>query len=180
MLCRWRQHHLDALLEAIRLSLPELRQWMPWALDMPTVEAEGDFLRRGEEDFQSGAQMGFGVFEVEDGELVGACGLARGEEAHVAEIGYWIRSDRTERGYATAATKSLTDAGFTHLTELERIEIRCDAANHPSAAVPRKLGYRLERETEMLAAAPGHTGRGLLWAVTRDEWTTRSAVVDGK
>ena len=58
MLWRWREHHLDALLEAIRLSFPQLRQWMPWALEMPTVEAERDFLRREEEDFLSGSSDG--------------------------------------------------------------------------------------------------------------------------
>lgn len=174
---RWGEDQLAALLEAIRLSLPELRQWLPWALEMPTVEVERDFLRRGEEAFESGAQMGFGVFETDGGELVGACGLARRAEAYVAEIGYWIRSDRTGRGYATAATKSVTNAGFTYLHEVERIEIRCDAANRASAAVARKLGYRLEGEFEMPASAPGHTGRGLLWAVTRQEWWVRTAVV---
>ena len=178
MLRRWREHHLDALLEAIRRSLPQLLQWMPWALEMPTVEAERYFLRRSEEDFESGAQMGFGVFEKDGGALVGACGLDRHKDPHVAEIGYWIRSDRTGRGYATEATRAVTNAGLTYLPEVERIMIRCDAANQASAAVPRKLGYRFDGETEMLALAPGHSGRGLVWSLTRDDWMAASAVFD--
>lgn len=43
------------------------------------------------------------------------------------------------------------------------MEIRCDQANAASAAVPRKLGFRLDRIADAVVRAPGETGRQLVW-----------------
>ena len=47
------------------------------------------------------------------------------------------------------------------LPGIERVEIRCDARNLPSAGIPRKLGYRLV-ETRRDNAAPGGGPREVL------------------
>ena len=84
------------------------------------------------------------------------------------EIGYWVRSDRTSRGYATAAARALTEAAFAHLP-VDQVEIRMDRANRASAAVPLKLGYRLFGHEEREVLTPGHTGRGLIWVRRRSD-----------
>jgi hypothetical protein len=58
------------------------------------------------------------------------------------EVGYWLDAAATGQGLATEATRALLAAaamppGMTH------VEIRCDAANGPSAAVPRRLRFHL-------------------------------------
>jgi len=63
-------------------------------------------------------------------------------EADRAEIGYWLREDMTGRGLVTEGVRAIIDVAracgsFAHL------EIRCDARNLPSAAVPRRLGFLL-------------------------------------
>ena len=59
------------------------------------------------------------------------------------EIGYWVRSSATGRGFATEATLALTKSGIETLG-LARVEIRCDAKNLRSRAVAERAGYLLE------------------------------------
>lgn len=158
---RWRKESLDALMSAIRLSQPELACWLPWADPIPTVEAELEFLRGREAAFDADEDWGFSIFERGTRELVGAAGLHPKDQG-VAEIGYWVRTDRTRRGYATAAARSLTDAAFRYLPAICRIVIRMDRANTASAAIPPKLGFTLEDEE---ARRDIQT-----FAVTRRDW----------
>lgn len=79
------------------------------------------------------------------------------------------RAAHIGRGHATAGARALTAASFA-LPGIDRVEIRCDEANRASAAVPRKLGYRLTRVIDRPASAPGETGRGMIWVMRREEW----------
>src|SRR5438552_822340 len=115
-------------MDAIGRSQPELAQWLPWAVEMPTREAERDFLAQAVASFDAGIEFGYGVFETGTGDLVGGVGLVP-RSTDCWEIGYWTRTDRTGRGYATAAASHLTAAAFEHLVVVERIEIRHDLAN---------------------------------------------------
>jgi RimJ/RimL family protein N-acetyltransferase len=62
----------------------------------------------------------------------------------------------------TRAAKALTELGLG-LPGVARVEIRCDAANLRSAAVPRRLGFRLDREEDGEILAPGDSGREQFW-----------------
>jgi RimJ/RimL family protein N-acetyltransferase len=44
-----------------------------------------------------------------------------------------------------------------------RVEIHCDEANTRSAAVARRLGYRLDRVEPRPVRAPAESGRGMVW-----------------
>lgn len=59
------------------------------------------------------------------------------------EIGYWVRLTATGRGYVTEAVRLLTRFALDVL-EAQRVEIRCDERNTPSAAVARRAGYVFE------------------------------------
>lgn len=98
---------------------------------------------------------------------MGGAGL-HPKEGDIAEIGYWVRSDRTGRGYATAAADALTAAAFDYLSDVVKVIIRMDQANLASAAVPPKLGYTLEGEEVFRdVVTSGHTGNGWIWAQSR-------------
>ena len=43
------------------------------------------------------------------------------------------------------------------------VEIHTDEANLPSSAIPRRLGYRLERVDQVEARTPAETGRLQVW-----------------
>src|SRR5262249_34501416 len=72
--------------------------------------------------------------------------------------GYWIASGKTRRGYATAAARALTPVAL-ELSGAGRVEIHCDEANTASAAIPRRLGYRLDRIEAHEREGPGEGGR---------------------
>jgi RimJ/RimL family protein N-acetyltransferase len=164
---RCRVDCLQALLAAIAASLAELGQWMPWAQTMPTAEDELAVLVGAASSFDGGSEWRYLLFELDSGDLVGGAGLHPRVGPQGIEIGYWVRSDRTGRGYATAAAQALTDTAFTHLPEIQRVEIHMDSASAASAAVPRKLGYRLDREETCEILVPGDTGTGLVWILDR-------------
>ncbi|HUZ38459.1 MAG TPA: GNAT family N-acetyltransferase [Streptosporangiaceae bacterium] len=97
-----------------------------------------------------------------DGALAGAIGLHRRVGDGGIEIGYWIAERYTRRGFATAAAEAITSVALA-LSGVKRVEIHCDEANTASAAIPRKLGYRLDRIVSHEPEAPGETGRRLIW-----------------
>jgi RimJ/RimL family protein N-acetyltransferase len=85
------------------------------------------------------------------------------------EIGYWLRTDATGAGYATEAVKLLVRLAFD-LLQAERIEIRCDARNARSAAVPRRLGFVHEATLRCARRNPeNELGDTLVFALTRTD-----------
>ncbi len=144
---------VERMLDAVEHSLPELRPWMDWAAEPPTPESIRGFIEVAGAEAGSDETMGYGLFEP-DGELVGGFGLHGRGGPGTLEIGYWVRTDRAGRGYATAAARAVTAAAFEHFPEVTRIEIHCHVDNRASAAIPPKLGYRLDsREQSQLVWA---------------------------
>ena len=172
-LCRWRAADTADALAAIEASIDDLRPWMDWAADgAPSASAQREFFRRGEAAFADGAEFGYLLREVATGEVVGGCGLHPRVAPGGIEMGYWVRSDRHARGYATAAARALTAAAFGWLPEVQVVEIHVDEANTVSARVPAKLGYRIGRREQRERSAPGQTGRFVIWLMRRQEWET--------
>lgn len=169
-LVRWRPDDVDEVLDAVRSSFAELQQWMDWAQTMPTRVEQREALSRGQSAFDAGTDFAYLFRETPTGVLVGGGGVHRRVGPGAVEIGYWVRSDRHNRGYATTAARAMTDAAFANLPDVERVEIHMDCANVASARVPEKLGYRLIRTEEREKLALGHTGRGYVWQARRDEW----------
>lgn len=139
----WSPADAPLLKAAIDMSLEHLRRWMPWALSEPSeLDAVEARLTRYRSEFLEGVGFVYGLFDSAESEVVGGSGLMPRVGPGALEIGYWIRVDRTGRGFATEATAALTRAGLA-LAEVERIQIHVDPNNRASASVPRKLGYRL-------------------------------------
>lgn len=155
----------DAMVDAIRMSLDHLRPWMPWAAQEPTVEAQHRVVADADTGWLDGSQFVYGVYESASGELVGGAGLHRRVGPGSIEIGYWVRADRTRRGYARLAAGALTRAALG-LAGVGRVEIHCDQANVASAAVPRSLGYRLDRIEDSERLTSGDSGRSMVWLLT--------------
>ena len=167
---RWRPADAQAVLDAVTVSLAELRLWMPWARNEQTPAAYADVLRGFDASFEAGREFGFGMYEPGDTQVVGACGLHLEGRPGFAEIGYWVRTDRHRRGYATAAARALTTVAFERLPGIDEVHITMDAANLASAGVPARLGYLAAAEEDREILADGHTGRGLRWVMRRDCW----------
>lgn len=166
MLRRYRTDDFGRLYGAIEANRDHLRPWMPWAdQDEATATA---FLAGAVARWDRALEFNFTIVDAADERVLGGAGLHRRGAADDIEIGYWRSVDAGGRGIVTAATRALTRAALD-LDGIRRVEIRCDEANGASAAIPRRLGYRLERidEVEVLAAA--ETGRHLVWAYRPDD-----------
>jgi RimJ/RimL family protein N-acetyltransferase len=160
---RWDPAFTEPMISAIRTSFAELQQWMDWAQVVPTVDELRQVLLQGQLTFDANEAWDYTIFETAAGKLVGGGGLHPSDRPDCFEIGYWVRSDWTGRGIATATTSVLVDAAFTHLGEATQVAIRMDQGNRASAAIPRKLGFTLDHEEDRDVLARGHTGRGLVW-----------------
>ena len=77
------------------------------------------------------------------------------------EIGYWRRADAGGHGRRRqpVGPSPMPPA----LPAITRVEIHCDEANTASAAVPRRLGYDLDRIAAKPISAPGEHGREMIW-----------------
>lgn len=167
---RWHPDYAGRLCAAVTASLEELRPWMPWAQESPTVDALATVLAEGDAGFEAGTEWQFVMVLPDDEQVVGAAGLHHRHGPATVEIGYWVRSDTTHHGYATMASRALTSAAFAHLDDVDEVEIRMDLGNRGSAAVPPRLGFRHTGDVVQEVQAPGQCGRWMVWVMARYDW----------
>ena len=161
----WRNTVYDAGLvaDAIRESLDHLRPWMPWAIEEnATVEHQAARLAGVVAGWDAGTDFVYVARFENDPSFVGMIGMHRRIGPGGIEIGYWAHVRHAGRGYMTAAAKAITEAAAA-LPDIDRVEIHTDEANVRSAAIPRKLGFRLDRVDLVTPDAPGCTGRMQIW-----------------
>ena len=144
---------------AVAANAEHLRPWVPCADD-----PEGRHLRGGgaDADWFAGVSYLYGLRQSVDGPMIGGAGLYRRVGDGGIEIGYWLDEAHTGSGLATAATRALTDAALA-LPDVAWVEIHTDEANLPSSAIPRRLGYRLDRVDEDEARTTAEIGRIQVW-----------------
>lgn len=158
---RQRPGEAEAVAEAIATSLDELRPWLRWASDEAAqVEFQRERIRTKDVAWDEGREFVYSI--VADGQLVGMAGLDTRQGPGILEIGYWRRSDVRRPGVITIAARALTTAALA-LTDIERVEIHCDRANRRSAAIPERLGFRLERVEAIEPHSPGDSGQQMIW-----------------
>ena len=151
-----------ALHETIKASYDELHPWMPWCVQPVKIEDQVDFIERGFLAWATGRAFDYRI-SAADGAQIGSISLMDRIGPGGLEIGYWLRTDVTGGGIITRAVRRLAEIGLG-LPEITRIEIHCDAANVRSAAVPKRLGYRLDTILERVEPkAPGETERQMVW-----------------
>jgi RimJ/RimL family protein N-acetyltransferase len=139
-----RAGHAQVVHAAAQESLEQLRHWMPWARSGLSEEAAATHCRESELKWHAREILDFCFFERIGGEFVGKGGLHTIEwDVPKFEIGYWVRTPRASRGYATEACIGM--AAFARaILGARRIEITADARNAASRRVAEKAGFTLE------------------------------------
>lgn len=133
-----------AINAAVIESLDELRPWMPWAVETPTLAETEEFARRAAAGWLTRESLTLSLWRKDTGAYVGNSGMHRIDwEVPSVEIGYWVRTSLAGHGYATEATNAITAFAFDTLGA-HRVEIHCDERNTRSAAVARRAGFDLE------------------------------------
>jgi RimJ/RimL family protein N-acetyltransferase len=157
----WVPAGASALHVAVLDSFEILHRWMPWAAERPTIGDQQAFVDSAISQWDTDEAYLYGIFDPDE-RLLGTAGLHTRIEPAVFDIGYWLHIDHTGKGLATRATAALTVAGLA-VPGIERIEIHCDETNIASAAIPRRLGYRLDRIENKEREAPAESGRRMIW-----------------
>lgn len=130
--------------EAINASLAELKPWMPFAQREQSIEETEIYIRQGHVNFLNRTDLRLLVFKKGTGEFVASSGLHRiNWDIPKFEIGYWIDSRYSSKGYMTEAVEGITNFAVREL-KAKRVEIRCDTLNVKSRAIPERLGFTLE------------------------------------
>jgi RimJ/RimL family protein N-acetyltransferase len=148
-----------AIAAAVAESLAELQPWVPWA---NRSAAEPEVQRRRLEEavphWERGTEYVYLVFRPGEDKLLGSVGLHRRVGPDALEVGYWLRSSETGRGAMTEAVRALAN-GALALPGVDRVELHCDEANQKSAAIARRLGFRLARIGQVDPESPAERGR---------------------
>jgi len=133
-----------AVLEAVQVSGTALSQWMDWYNPDFSINAAKEWLGTLKSAWEKGINYQFAILDNELQQFLGSCGINHINKTYLlANLGYWIRSDRTGEGLATETTKLLANFGFQELG-LRRIEIVTGVENKASRRVAEKSGATFE------------------------------------
>lgn len=125
---------------AVRSSLEELGRWMPWAQQEQTLlEAERN-LSTGNARFYADEGYDWVIRAAATNDFLGRVSLFAIDSAvPKGELGYWLATKMTGRGYMREAVQAVVDAALA--TGYRRLEIRCDSRNSRSIAVAEASGF---------------------------------------
>lgn len=163
-----------ALSAGTRASYEHLRPWMPWASADQSTEDSEEIIAGMIGDWSTRSDLTLGIFDRATGGFLGGSGLHRIDwDARCFEIGYWIAAEHEGQGYVTEAAGAIAAFAFDEL-RAERVEIRLDAANARSQAVPERLGFRHEGTLRSNARAVGGELRDTeIYALIRSDERSR-------
>lgn len=147
----WAPEDAAALAPVLAANVAHLGAWIPQhvATPLPPVEL-AERLAGFAADFAEGRAFRFALLTPDGAQLLGeadlfprdATGRVSLAGADRVELGYWLDAAATGQGLATEATLALMEVA-AGLPAMTHAEIRCDVANAPSAAIPRRLGFHL-------------------------------------
>ncbi|MEZ5059899.1 MAG: GNAT family protein [Solirubrobacterales bacterium] len=138
----------------------------PWIEPPRTATAYAEMLRRAE------APNRFQYLVIApDGGIGGTVtvgDIVRGN-FQSAYLGYAAFAPHAGRGLMTAGLAAVVDRAFTEL-RLHRLEANVQPGNLPSAALVRRLGFRLEGHSPRYLAVLGEWRDHDRWAITSEDW----------
>ncbi|KAG6026201.1 hypothetical protein E4U19_002737 [Claviceps sp. Clav32 group G5] len=148
---RWRTSDIVALETAARSSIAELSQWTPWASKGYDLADAQQFLAFTNKSWKSGDEYDYAIII---------------DEKDTLEIGYWLATHVTGRGWATRASAMLINVA----RELgaKHVQIRHARLNIRSSKVPLRLGFHLVSTNVMEQEGRGTQERkqSVLWELS--------------
>lgn len=142
---RFSRRDATTLDEAIRESLADLNQWLPWARMDYTSSDTTAFIRESAQAWKEERAWDYSIRINENPRRhVGNISFwTVSKLGKIAEIGYWVRSGETRQGICTEAVGLLLDEVFDSLG-YHKIVLRIAIGNDASDRVAEKLGFTRE------------------------------------
>jgi ribosomal-protein-serine acetyltransferase len=159
-------------LTAVRESIHDLTEWLPWAHQSYGRRDALIFLRDSISAWGEGRAYDFAIrFLGDPGRHLGNVSVwFTSKQSRIGEVGYWIHSAETGKGIGTEATARIIQVAFEEL-EMHRVTLRIAVGNRPSERIAEKLGFTreglLRDELQIKGRWVDHT----VWGLLDDEYT---------
>ncbi|BCB04611.1 GNAT family N-acetyltransferase [Bacillus sp. KH172YL63] len=157
---------------AISASRDALKPWLPFARNEQSLEDVEAGIRESYAEFIKRSDIRLHIYLKETDEFIGSTGFHRIDwDVPKVEIGYWLRTEHTKKGYMIEAVRELAHFALNHLS-CRRVEIRCDEQNTASRRVPEKLGFTLEGilRQDHLSENGKDAGNTCVYALIPGDW----------
>lgn len=145
ILQRFVRRDAPTLDDAIRASLTDLNQWLPWArMDYASGDTSA-FIRDSIQAWKEDRAWDYSIrFKTEPGRHVGNVSLwTVSKLGKIGEIGYWVRSDETSKGICTEAVDCVLGEAYGAMG-YHKVVLRIAIGNQASDRVAEKLGFTKE------------------------------------
>lgn len=145
VLQRFTRRDAATLDDAIRASLADLNQWLPWARMDYTASDTVAFIRESAQAWREDRAWDYSIRLKDDPKAhIGNISLwTVSKLGKIAEIGYWVRSDHTSKGVCTEAVRAILGEAFSS-QGYHKVVLRIAVGNHASDRVAEKLGFTRE------------------------------------
>jgi RimJ/RimL family protein N-acetyltransferase len=141
---QYREEDAELVFEAIEESRAELERWMPWASFIRDAQQLRDDMPRSLEAWDRGEDYGYTIRRREDDRLLGSINYQDPNWAIPRfDLGYWMRTSETGKGYVSEAVRGLVRVAFGRL-DATRVQIACDENNTRSVRVAEACGFQYE------------------------------------
>lgn len=170
MLRPFRRRDVGALHEAISTSIDELQPWLPWVEGYDRGVSQR-FTRESVSAWAERRAFDFTVRPIDDLDrhLGNVSIWSTSQQNAIGEVGYWIRSDETGKGFGAEATTRVTQVGFEEMG-LHKIQLRIAVGNVRSERIAERLGFTqegvLRDEVKIADRWLDHT----VWSMLEKEW----------
>ena len=132
-----------ALLESI-VELREYLWFLPWVGEEQTLASAEARCLAASTNFSERNDLAYLAFDKSSGRLLASVGLHRTDwSLPKTEVGFWVRSSETGKGYATECVNALTDWALNDLGAI-RVDLVTSEHNMGSRAVAEACGFNLE------------------------------------
>jgi RimJ/RimL family protein N-acetyltransferase len=170
---RFSKRDTAALNDAIRVSLPDLNEWLPWARTNYQSGDAGAFIRDSLQAWKDDRAWDYTIRDITepDRHLGNISMWTVSKLGKIAELGYWIRSDETSKGICTEAANAVLAEAFGP-EGLHKVIMRIAVGNHASTRVAEKLGFTREGILREELLIRGNWVDHSLWSILDREFKT--------
>ena len=168
----WQNSDAPLLKTAIDESLEHLRPWLPWVgNESKSLLHYVNQLQHFRCCFDVGHDYTYGVFDSDQSQVLGGCGLHPRIGNNAYEIGFWIHKNHTNQGLGTEIAAVLSKVAL-EVYRAHRVEIHCSSKNVPTVSISKKLGFAHKLTVPHgLLSSDGNLHNLMVWTLFSDAYT---------